>query len=237
MKATLLALVLAGVALAASPAYAVLQISANINGTSFTCFDNEASCDTNPAIGQLSIADQTIGGVQFLGSAQTQVIGPTNSLNTSSFQIINNNATSVPIQVAVSGTNFQGPVTNFSASSSGTFQSAVGSSATFTYFGDPTNTQGANNPTDLPGTSLVPGGDTKSVTLPTDGFGFNHEGTFTAAGLYSMSLGTTATLTAGGSLVGRSQAIVTAQAVPEPAAIAVFGMGLLGLTLVRRRWN
>ena len=220
----------------ATPAHAVLQISADINGTIFSCQDQNFTCDTNNAVGQLGIADQTIAGVQFLGSSQTQVIGATNSLNTSSFQIINNNPGTVQLQLSVSGINYQGPVATFSASSSGTFQSAIGSSANFTYFADTANGQGADNPNDFPGTNLVPGGDTKNVLLATDGFGFNHSGSFIDNDLYSMSLGTSVFLTAGGSLVGRSQAIVTEQTeVAEPASLAIMGVCLVGLGMISRR--
>jgi hypothetical protein len=223
---------IAGVALATTPAHAVLQLSANINGTIISCAD-QAACDTNPLVGQLQIANQTVAGVEFLGSAQTQVIGPTNSLDTSSFQIINDNNHSVNIQVAVSGTSFTGPVAAFSASGSGTFENAVGSSVSETFFASATNAQGAATPTDLPGALLAT--FSKTAATNPDSFSDNASGAFAAAGLYSMSEGTTGVLTAHGSLVGRSQSIVTQQAVPEPASVGLLGVGLLGVGFVARR--
>ena len=147
-------------ALASSPSHAVLQIAANINGVVITCAD-QAACDTNPTLGQLAIADQTVGGILILGSTQTQTIatgpGTFNTLTTNTAQIINplGGVGTVPITVAVGGTNFAGPVQTYTASGGGTFNNAIGSTFQISFYADTANTQGADTPTDTPGTQLT----------------------------------------------------------------------------------
>lgn len=221
------------------PAHAVLQLSSQFGGSTFSCVDNQASCDINPAVGTLQIANQTIGGVSIGGQLSIATSGTGfSSLNTSSLQVINTTGSGVTYQIAIGATNFSGPVQHFDASGSGTWQGAAGSTITMTYYDDPANSQGADTPTDLPGTLLSTLADTAVGVV--DSFNLTQSGAIFDPALYSMTLGTTGTLTAGAELVSRGQALVKTNVigsteVPEPSSLLIIGSMLAGFGWFYRR--
>jgi hypothetical protein len=224
------------------PAGATLQIAINIGGTIVTCVDN-AACDTNPSTGVLSLADQTINGVRLTGSSQTSVGTPANPnpldiLNTSSLQVQNLTGSTIHIEAAVGDTSFKAPVGSFNTSTSGVFQTAVGSTITTNFFDDPANAQGAGTPSSTPGTQI----DTFSFTaaLLADSFSHSNSGPINDLLPFSMTEHFVSDLTAGGLLVNRGQTeIKTPSGVSEPGTLALLGVGLIGtgFALRRRRRN
>ena len=235
--ATVIAMALAAALVPLKPANAVLQLSLTINGQNFSCVDN-AACDTNLAVGTLQTGVDNFAGVTFLGSSQTSTQGPVNDINTTSFQITNTNGTSVNYQLAVGDTDYQGPITSLSQSGSGTFNQGIGSTIDMTFYADTANTQGADTPTDFPGVKQADSG-VITATLISDSFNFNSTSSFSDANLYSMTLGTSGVLTAGASLVGRSQDQIGFQTVSEPGSLAMLisGIGLFGAGFLVRRRN
>jgi hypothetical protein len=222
--------------LMAHPAHAVLQLALTINGDTFTCVD-QASCDTNTAVGVLQTGVDNFAGVSFLGSSQTSTQGAINDLTTTSFQIQNNNTGTVSYQLAVGDTDYVGPVTTLSQSGSGTFLNAIGSTIDTTYYADTGNTQGADTPTDFPGVKQADSG-VYTATLLSDAFSFTSTSAFSDPDLFSMTLGTSGTLTAGATLVGRSQDQIGVQTtVREPGSLLILAGALGAFTLFYRRRN
>ena len=217
-----------------APAWATLQIAWDFGGTTGACVDN-AACDLNLAAGTLQLGDQTIGGIAVNGSIQTSTKGTTNILNTSSLSVVNTTGASIDYALAVGDTDFVGPVTSFSASGSGTWQTAAGSTITMNWYNDANNAQGADNTTDTPGALLHTFTDVAGPL--TDAFATSLVGPTNDPDLFSMTETASGTLVAGGQLVSRGQTEVKelVTVIPEPSSLALLGASLLGMAAFLRR--
>jgi hypothetical protein len=221
-------------AIAASPAYARLQLSISANGSTFSCFDGELGCDLSGGANNLLVVDQTVGGafVQ-LSLAQSQ-FGKPDILQLSSSNILNESGAPITIKLLASDTGFTPPTAAIESSASLTFNQAIGSGAsTLQFWADPLDAQGAN-PNNTPGSLLETVSGTP-VTDP-DSFSGSRITAFSALAPFSMTEGASLALVSGGSITGFQQSMQST-AIPEPKTWIelVVGFALVGLFGVKRR--
>lgn len=245
MRKAVLAVVFASImCLVPGLSQAALLLAIDTNGVQACASDNNVGCtfgttilDVNASVNTMAFGGDPVivGGLSVLGSAQTATFGPPyNILNTSSFQVTNTSAVTQTGAIAVSQTGFTAPVDFTAASGSGTLELAVGSSITMEWWADAANGQGALTSTTRPGVLV----HTCTITATTLAQAIACDSGPVAvsfANPFSMTLYTAFSLTPGGTLVGRSQTEVSEVTVPEPALMALVGMGLLGAGFSRRR--
>lgn len=218
-------------ALGVAPAHATLQLSISANGSTFSCFDGELSCDLSGGSKNLLTVDTAVGGA-FVQITLAQSATSPNNLELSSDNILNLSGAPINIKFLASDTGFAAPATFVHESASLTFNKAIGSPASFLQFwADKADTQGAN-PTNTPGTLLFTA--TGTPTTDPDSFDGTHISPFLASTPFSMTEGASLNLITGASVTGFQESMQSG--VPEPATwvMLIAGAALMGWSGMRR---
>jgi len=219
----------------------------------FDCAWGAPFFDTDPAPNRLAFGAPSaalLGGVQVSAAqniSNTSTGTPGNLLDflqSSSVSVTNTNTTPVTILVAVSNTDYAGPVFRAFTEGGATFENAIGASIAMTWCDDPDNRQGAFTPSGCPG-NVIDSFASGLVTQATQSFTHNG-GPFPVSdpGLFGMTLTFTLTLPGWGggatpqpSLISRSQGESKEQlvtAAPEPGTMLLVG-SMLGVMAWRWR--
>ena len=217
------------IAALAAPAYARLQLTILANGSTFTCFDGELSCDVSGGANNLLTIDTTLDGFFVQLTLTQSTFGKVNELQLSSANIENNGLREGDLTLLASDTGFAAPVAAIRESASLTFNSNVGAGpSTLKFWADPLDAQGAN-PLNTPGALL----DTVSGTAASDpdSFSGSRLTPFVLSSPFSMTEGATLDLLRGGSITGFNEAMQTS--VPEPRTWAMMALGFALLSLRR----
>jgi hypothetical protein len=225
MKSAALALVLA-LAAGVTPAHARLQLSINVGGSTFSCFDGELSCDVSGGANNLLTIDQTVGGA-FVQLTLAQSSTHPNELQLSSSNIENTLRRPITVNLVAGDTGFLAPTRFIRSSGSLTFNDAVGSGlSTLSFFADLLDAQGAN-PLNTPG-ALVETASGVPLSDP-DSFSGSRVSAFDALSPFSMTETASLALIGGGSVTGFNQAMESS--VPEPSTWAMIlgGFGFMAL--------
>ena len=132
-------------------------------------FDDNPPMSGRPQSAKIILRDQPQTRVRQAASEWrnrfVDLPGRAHILNDSVLSVINLTGSVKSIDVVVSDTGFKGPVSGFAAAGSGTWQGTIGSTITFNWFVDPTNTQGADGTGTTPGTKIATFSNTAATVL------------------------------------------------------------------------